>query len=197
MGIAAFGRGQAEEEGASAQTAPGPNDKGNGEGLTAFIGEGSDFQGTLTFKDTARIDGRFSGEIAAENTLVVGETADVEANIQAKNVIISGAVAGDVVASRQLILKKSGRLKGNIQTPSLIVEQGALFNGKTKMVRPEVLARSGKADAKDAKESKEAKAAAKPVVSAEKGARGPSKGRTPEPSSRSWTSTPVRGGPSA
>ena len=188
MGIAAFGRGQAEPEGARAQTAPGPNDKGNREGLTAFIGEGSDFQGTLSFKDTARIDGRFSGEIAAENTLVVGETADVEANIQAKNVIISGAVAGDVVASRQILLKKSGRLKGNIQTPSLIVEQGALFNGKTKMVRPEVLARSGKADAK---------VEVKPAVSAEKGVRGPSKGRAPEPSPRSWTSTPARGGPSA
>ncbi|UCE85098.1 MAG: polymer-forming cytoskeletal protein [Deltaproteobacteria bacterium] len=196
MGIAAFGRGQAEGEGARAQTAPGPDDKGNAEGLTAFIGEGSDFQGSLTFKDTARIDGRFSGEIAADNTLVVGETADVEANIQAKNVIISGAVAGDVTASRQLILKKSGRLKGNVQTPSLIVEQGALFNGKTKMVRPEVLARA-EAEAKDAKDAKDAKAEAKSAAGADKVARGQSKGREPEPSPRAWSSTPVRGGPSA
>ena len=118
MGIAAFNRGQGNR---SSESSPDPATDGsqNGEGLTAFIGQGSEFQGTLAFKSTARIDGRFNGEISAENTLIVGETADVEANIKAKNVIISGAVAGDVVASRQLIVKKTGRLQGSVQTPSL------------------------------------------------------------------------------
>ncbi|HXX47069.1 MAG TPA: polymer-forming cytoskeletal protein, partial [Myxococcota bacterium] len=39
--------------------------------LTAFIDQGSEFSGKLNFKDTVRIDGRFEGEIASENTLIV------------------------------------------------------------------------------------------------------------------------------
>ena len=42
-------------------------------GLTAFIDQGSEFEGKLSFKDTVRIDGRFRGEISSENTLIVGE----------------------------------------------------------------------------------------------------------------------------
>ena len=71
--------------------------------LTAFIDQGSEFEGKLSFKDTVRIDGRFMGEISSENTLVVGETGEIEAQIDSPTVVISGTVFGDVSASRQLV----------------------------------------------------------------------------------------------
>ena len=113
-------------------------------GLTAFIDQGSEFEGKLSFKDTVRIDGTFRGEIRSENTLIVGESGEVEADIHSKNVVISGSVAGDIVATRQLVLHKTARLHGNANTPSLVVEDGAVFNGTAKMDRPEAIAQASR-----------------------------------------------------
>jgi cytoskeletal protein CcmA (bactofilin family) len=103
-------------------------------GLTAFIDQGSEFEGKLSFRDTVRIDGRFRGEIASENTLIVGETGEIEATIRSNTVAISGAVEGDVHAARKVVLHKTARVTGNITTPCLVVEEGAVINGTFKMV---------------------------------------------------------------
>lgn len=101
--------------------------------LTAFIDQGSSFEGKLSFKDTVRIDGHFSGQISSENTLVVGETGVIEANVRSQTVIVSGAVAGDIVAGSKVIVHKTGRIDGNVETPSLVMEDGAVINGQLKM----------------------------------------------------------------
>jgi cytoskeletal protein CcmA (bactofilin family) len=108
-----------------------------GGGLTAFIDQGSEFEGKLSFKDTVRIDGHFKGEIGSENTLIVGESGEVEANIKSKTVVVSGCVVGDVKATRQLVIHKTGRLQGNVETPSVVIEEGAILNGQVVMSRPE------------------------------------------------------------
>ena len=72
-------------------------------GLTAFIDQGSEFEGKLSFKDTVRIDGRFRGEISSENTLIVGESGEIEAKIKSRTVAVSGNVLGDVVATTKVL----------------------------------------------------------------------------------------------
>jgi cytoskeletal protein CcmA (bactofilin family) len=101
--------------------------------LTAFIDQGSSFEGRLSFKDTVRIDGHFSGQISSENTLVVGETGVIEADVHSEIVIVSGTVAGDIVAGKKIVMHKTGRIDGNVQTPSLMMEEGAVLNGQVKM----------------------------------------------------------------
>jgi cytoskeletal protein CcmA (bactofilin family) len=101
--------------------------------LTAFIDQGSEFSGKLSFKDTVRIDGRFEGEISSDNTLIVGETGEIHAQIRSQTVIVSGSVVGDINAGRQITLHKTAKVKGNLQTASLIVEEGAVFNGQIAM----------------------------------------------------------------
>ena len=102
-------------------------------GLTAFIDQGSEFEGKLSFKDTVRIDGRFRGEISSENTLIVGESGEIEASIRSKTVAVSGSVVGDVNASDKVVVHKTGRIEGNIETKSLVVEEGAVIEGHVKM----------------------------------------------------------------
>jgi len=129
----AFGRKDSGAEFAGSKAAA---SEGAGKGfsnLTAFIDQGSEFEGKLSFKDTVRIDGRFMGEISSENTLVVGETGEIEAQIQSPTVVISGTVFGDVHASRQLVMHKSAVLKGNVKTASLVIEEGATLNGTIAM----------------------------------------------------------------
>jgi cytoskeletal protein CcmA (bactofilin family) len=102
-------------------------------GLTAFIDQGSEFEGKLSFKDTVRIDGRFRGEISSENTLIVGESGEIEAKIRSRTVAISGSVLGDVSATLKVVVHKTGRIEGNIDTESLVIEEGAVINGVIKM----------------------------------------------------------------
>lgn len=131
----AFGRGRSgyEDAPAPAPAAPATTTNHASGGLTAFIDQGSSFEGKLSFKDTVRIDGQFAGEITSENTLVVGETGEIQANIRSKTVIISGTVTGDIHAGQRVVLHKSAHVEGNIESPSLAVEEGAVFNGHVTM----------------------------------------------------------------
>ena len=136
----AFGRERVEE------TTPKPSAPSRAPstgGLTAFIDQGSSFEGKLSFKDTVRIDGHFTGEITSENTLIIGETGEIEANIRSKTVVISGSVSGDVVAGTKVVLHKSARMQGNIESPSLMIEEGANFNGQVSMPASDSLKKGG------------------------------------------------------
>ena len=131
----AFGRSKEESVGTSTPSGT------HGGGLTAFIDQGSEFEGKLHFKDTVRIDGCFTGEIRSENTLIVGETGEIQASIQSKCVLVSGTVVGDVVATQKVVLHKTARVQGNIDAPCFAIEDGAVFNGQVKMQRPEAALR--------------------------------------------------------
>jgi cytoskeletal protein CcmA (bactofilin family) len=129
-----FGRGGKGEGGSEfGALSPSLPTTSSGSGLTAFIDQGSEFEGKLSFKDCVRIDGRFVGEISSENTLIVGESGEIEAKIRSQVVEVSGAVTGDVVATRKLILHKTARLEGNVETAALVMEEGASLNGRLTM----------------------------------------------------------------
>jgi cytoskeletal protein CcmA (bactofilin family) len=101
--------------------------------LSAFIDQGSEFEGKLTFKDTVRIDGCFRGEVASQNTLIVGETGEIMATVRSRNVIVSGTVTGDIFATERLVLHKTARVDGNLEAGALAIEEGAVLNGKITM----------------------------------------------------------------
>jgi len=134
MAITSFGKGRdtGSDSPTSMSTAPAGAGAGPG-GLTAFIDQGSEFEGKLSFRDTVRIDGRFRGEITSENTLIVGESGEIEATIRSNAIVISGGVTGDVVAKTKVVLHKTAVVDGNIESPSIAIEEGATFNGQITM----------------------------------------------------------------
>jgi cytoskeletal protein CcmA (bactofilin family) len=129
---------------------------------STFIDEGAEFEGTLRLTGTFRIDAEFRGQIESDGTVIVGEGAGIQAHLKAREVIVAGAVVGDVEASRLLVLRSGARLHGQVDTPCLEVERGAVFNGSTRMTRPEQEVRKGAAAAKSAK----SEPAAKPTATA-------------------------------
>jgi cytoskeletal protein CcmA (bactofilin family) len=137
MALKSFGRGGpgAEFPGSAPKPSPASSQGAGPGGLTAFIDQGSEFEGKLQFRDTVRIDGRFRGEISSENTLIVGESGEIEATIHSKTIAISGSVEGDVVAETKVVLHKTARVNGNVQTPALQMEDGAILNGQVKMTK--------------------------------------------------------------
>ncbi len=119
--------------------------------LSGFVGSGTMVTGEATFKAMLRVDGRFSGRITSSSgTLIVGAGGQVDANIEVAVAQIQGIVNGDIVASQRIELGRASKLSGNLQTPSLIIEQGALFEGTSKMIQQKTAAeKASKGERKD------------------------------------------------
>ncbi len=101
--------------------------------ITTLLGRGATFEGKLTFDGTVRIDGRFKGEVFSEDTLVIGEGAVVEAEIEIGEVIIQGTVVGNIKAKRSIEIHAPGRMKGDLHTPTLQIDKGVVFEGRSFM----------------------------------------------------------------
>src|SRR3954463_13678285 len=101
--------------------------------VTAVIDNGCEFEGKLCFHGTVRIGGIFRGEIYTPDTLIIGEGARVNGQIEAGTVIISGEVNGSVRAKHRVEIHHPAIFRGDIVTPSLSVDEGVIFEGSSKM----------------------------------------------------------------
>ncbi|MFO0691683.1 MAG: polymer-forming cytoskeletal protein [Myxococcota bacterium] len=144
MAISGFGRSKSGSESGTGGMAMSSGGAGIGN-LTAFIDQGSEFEGKLSFRDTVRIDGTFTGEITSENTLIVGESGKIHATIKSVCVMVSGLVDGDIQASSQIVLHKSAVVNGDLVAPNIVMEEGAQLNGNVRMGRAAANAQAGAA----------------------------------------------------
>jgi cytoskeletal protein CcmA (bactofilin family) len=101
--------------------------------IKAFLGSGSQFEGKLLFHEIVRLDGEFKGEIISNDTLIVGDGAKIEAEINVGTLILSGSFKGNIKASGKVDLRAPARVEGNIITPVLIVEEGVIMNSTLNM----------------------------------------------------------------
>ncbi|HEV8535087.1 MAG TPA: polymer-forming cytoskeletal protein [Candidatus Limnocylindria bacterium] len=99
----------------------------------AMFGAGSVVEGKLKFEGQVRIDGKFTGEITTHGQLVVGERAQVAANISCGSLVVTGEVTGNIRATDSIELRRPARVKGDIATPSLSIDQGVFFEGLSRM----------------------------------------------------------------
>jgi len=111
---------------------PAPMETRTNEGR-AYLDSGSKISGKLLFEGAIRIDGQVDGEITAKESLVIGESAVVTAQIKANAIIVAGKVSGDITATQRLEIRPSARVIGNLTSPVLIVHEGAMFEGHCSM----------------------------------------------------------------
>lgn len=101
--------------------------------IKAFLGPGSQFEGKLLFDEIVRLDGTFRGEITSKDTLIVGKTADLQAEIEVGTLILSGRFKGNIHAEVRVELRAPAEVEGSIQTPILVVEEGVVMNSTLTM----------------------------------------------------------------
>src|SRR5271170_2640859 len=102
--------------------------------ITALLGRGTRFEGKLYFEGRVRIDGVFAGEIKSDDTLIIGDGAEVSAEIDVATVIVKGgSVHGNVRAKTSLEIHAPAKLVGNIQSPSVFIDRGVGFQGSCRM----------------------------------------------------------------
>jgi len=97
--------------------------------IATLIEEGASFEGRLSFSGTAKIAGQFKGEIYTKDHVVITETAQVHAEIEAGYVTIMGNLEGNIVASKKVIMMPPAMFRGTVTTPSLKIEEGVVFEG--------------------------------------------------------------------
>lgn len=103
------------------------------EDLNGFLDEGVEFSGELRFRDALRIDGRARGRIVSDNTLIIGETGQVDAEIDCAVVSIRGRVSGQVRGRQRIELLSGCRVQASLSSPKLVIEDGAYFEGDCQM----------------------------------------------------------------
>ena len=98
--------------------------------LNGFMDVGTEVEGELRFKDTFRIDGVVKGKIVSDNTLIVGESGQIDADIECGVISVRGTVNGNIVGRERIEILAGARVRGSLVAPKLIVEEGAFLQGK-------------------------------------------------------------------
>jgi len=101
--------------------------------ISGFIDRETEIIGDIKFKENFRIDGVFKGKILSGAGLIIGETAEVEADIEVSSMSINGRVKGSIKAKDKIEIFSKGRVIGTVSTPKLIIEEGAFFQGSCQM----------------------------------------------------------------
>lgn len=102
--------------------------------LTSLLGRGTRFEGKLFFTGRLRIDGYFHGEIRTDETLVIGEGAEIEASVEADLIIVrGGTVRGDLRARTGIELYVPAKVVGNLWSPSIFIDRGVKVEGSCTM----------------------------------------------------------------
>jgi cytoskeletal protein CcmA (bactofilin family) len=95
-----------------------------------------ELSGKLVLRGPGQVLGKFTGQIESDADLLIGEEADVEADIRGSRITISGVVRGNVIASNRLKITSSGRLEGDATVGALVVQEGGVHYGVIR-VHPE------------------------------------------------------------
>jgi len=102
--------------------------------ITALLGRGTRFEGNLLFNGRVRIDGAFRGQIRSDDTLIIGDGAEVDAEIDVANVIIrGGTVRGAIRARTSIELYVPSHVQASLHSPSVFIDKGVHFEGTCKM----------------------------------------------------------------
>lgn len=106
------------------------------ENTPARIGKTVVIRGEVKGSEDLVVDGRVEGTVSlSESRLTIGPSANVAADLSAKDVLILGQVKGNVVATGRVELRAGCVMEGDIRALRLAVEDNAVFRGKVDLTQ--------------------------------------------------------------
>jgi len=116
----------------------------------ATIGKSLVIKGEVTGSESLYIDGRVEGSINLPgNRVTVGRNGVVNANITAREIVVTGKVRGNLSASDRVDIRNEGSLTGDVVAQRISIEDGAFFKGGIDIRKP-----GQKANGEDKSDSK-------------------------------------------
>lgn len=103
------------------------------ENLINIIGSETDITGQIVTKGDIRIDGKLKGSLKAQGRVVIGESGEIDGEIECGNIEVYGKIFGKVAVKELTMLKSSAKIEADITTKKLGVEPGAIFTGQCDM----------------------------------------------------------------
>lgn len=102
--------------------------------ISTLLGRDTEIEGTFTFNDTIRVDGRIKGKlISAKGTVIIGENANIDADVQVGVAIVRGKVNGRIEAHQRIEVYSPAQVIGDISAPTITIDSGVIFNGNCQM----------------------------------------------------------------
>ena len=96
----------------------------------ATIGRSLVIKGEVSGTESLYIDGRIEGKISLpENRLTIGRNGVVQANINAREVVVMGKVTGNIECTDRVDIRSEGQVTGDVSTLRISVEDGAVLKG--------------------------------------------------------------------
>jgi len=125
--MAVFGQKKDQETQTPAAQIPAPGSQSSVVGKTLLI------KGEIFSDDEILIEGRVQGTISVKNRVVIGVNGNVEADIDAREVVIKGKVVGNVKGGKRVEIVPAGVLHGNINSPRVVIADSGVFEGNIEM----------------------------------------------------------------
>jgi cytoskeletal protein CcmA (bactofilin family) len=107
--------------------------KGEASEWSGFLEQGVRLEGKLEADGTLRIDSEMKGTLVSRDTLILGEHAVVDGDINGNVVLIAGRFSGKIQARARVEVQSGAIVTGEVQTPCLLIEPGGVFEGQCLM----------------------------------------------------------------
>lgn len=100
----------------------------------ACVPQGIAFKGEISGQGDLFFDGAFEGKIhIGDGSFTAGPNARVNADIEAREIIVRGDVTGTLKARERVQVSSTGRVTGQMETRGVVIEDGAVLRGKVKV----------------------------------------------------------------
>lgn len=104
-------------------------DSARGAGSTTIIGSGVTLKGEIRGDGPLTVRGRFEGDIVLDGVVHVGPGGQVDANVDARAIVIAGVVRGNLSAHTKVEVLDSGAFTGTVKSGAFSAADGARVKG--------------------------------------------------------------------
>ena len=100
----------------------------------ASVGPSITIEGDVKGEEDLLVEGRIAGKITVPaQSVTIGATGHVKAQVRARSITVEGEVEGDLVGEEDVVVRPSGSVLGNILSPRVTLESGCRFKGSIDM----------------------------------------------------------------
>ena len=98
-----------------------------------YISEGTRITGEVAVEFDLRIDGALKGSASVAGVFILGPTGVIEGDVVARSATLAGHLTGNIRVQEKLVLEAKSVLLGDLQTRELVIQEGAIFQGRSAM----------------------------------------------------------------
>jgi cytoskeletal protein CcmA (bactofilin family) len=105
----------------------------NPAGAATLLADGCSFEGTARVAGTLRIEGKAKGEIHATDSVVIGKSGQVDADVNTRRAVLNGRFQGKIEAEDCVEMQSGSNVDAEIHARNMVMEDGVQFEGNCKI----------------------------------------------------------------